>query len=269
MTVVFLISFLPCTASAGFENNGRGTRPSALANAFAAVGDSPWSTVYNPAGLADCHAFEFAVFMSPQQFGLKELRTTTVALFAPLGDQKLGLVGGQFGFDLYRETALSLGIGKMASKGIALGGTINLIRFSIERYGAVTAASFDCGAIIEVVEGLHLGFDWKNFTGSTIGSTAESLPQVQAVGLCYEIAATSRVTLELEKDIRFPFEFKMGYEQEFLHMLNARFGMSNNPQTASVGFGVEFAGIGFSYAGYSHQQLGWTHQIEISFTTGR
>lgn len=263
--MMLLLTSLPWFAFAGFENNGRGARPIALSNAFIAVGNSPWSTVYNSAGLASCRSYEGTLFLSPQQFGLKELRTINAAGVVPFGGGAVGFVVGQFGFDLYRETEFTIGVGGIIDDGVTVGGAVNVFRLSLERYGSASIRSYDLGALIEIVSELRIGFDWKNVTAAKIAGTGESLPQLLATGLCYDLSADSRMTIELEKDIRFPFSLRMGFEHSFLQVLTLRFGMSSNPDKFSCGFGLRGAGFELSYAGYSHSQLGWTHQIEISF----
>jgi hypothetical protein len=263
--VMFLLTSLPWFALAGFESNGRGARPIALSNAFVAMGNSPWSTVYNPAGLASCYGSEGSLYLSPQQFGMKELRTISAAGVIPFGGGSAGLVLGQFGFELYRETELTAGVGGTIDDGIAIGGAFNIVRISLERYGTATISSYDLGALLEIVSGLRIGFDWKNVTAAKIAGTGESLPQLLATGLCYDLSAESRATMELEKDIRFPFSLKAGLEHTFLRVLTLRVGMCNNPDKFSCGLGLRVAGFELSYAGYNHAQLGWTHQIEISF----
>lgn len=267
--VMFLLASLPWFAFAGLENNGRGARPIALANAFVAIGSSPWSTFYNPAGLASARTLEGSVFLVPEQFGLKELRTVAAAAMVPLGVACVGCAVGQSGFELFRETTLAFGAGTCIDEGIAVGGTFNLVRNSFERYGSTTTPALDVGALVDVVDGLHLGFQWKNVTAVTVGGTGETLAQIHDVGMCYEFSEDSRIAIELEKDIRFPFSIKAGYEQWFLQMLSLRFGVSSNPDKFSFGLAVCFAGLEFSYAGYSHVQLGWTHQIELSFKLDR
>ena len=262
---LFLLVLLPFTAVAGFENTPRGARPASLAGAFVAIGGSPWSTVYNPAGLSGCRLFEGTVFIAPEQFGLKELRTIGVAASLPLEFATAGILVDQFGFDLYREQRIAVGLGTSINHEIALGGTLNIVRIEIERYGQVAVPSFDFGALLQVLDDLSLGFDWKNVTASQIGGTGESLPQIQSLGMCYAIAADSRISIELEKDIRFPFSVKAGFEQSFLEALSLRFGLSSNPDMYSCGLGARLGRFEFSYGGYNNPQLGWTHQIEISF----
>jgi len=267
--VMFLLASLPWFAFAGLENNGRGARPIALANAFVAIGNSPWSTFYNPAGLASARTVEGSVFLVPEQFGLKELRTISAAAMVPLGVATAGFAVGRFGRELFCETTVALGAGTYLDEGIAVGGSFNLVWNSFERYGSATTPVFDVGALVDVLDGLRLGFRWKNVTAATVGGAGETLAQGQDVGMCYEFSEDSRIAIELEKDIRFPFSIKAGYEQRFVQMLSLRFGVSSNPDKFSFGLGVCFARLEFSYAGYSHAQLGWTHQIELSFDLDR
>jgi hypothetical protein len=262
---VFFLVLLPFTTFAGSENNHLGARPTSLAGAFVAIGGSPWSTVYNPAGLSVCRSFEGTMFIIPEQFGLKELRTIGAAATLPFGSATLGVLVDQFGFDLYRERRIAIGFGTPINGGIAVGGALNILRIEIDRYGIATVPSCEFGALLQVLDGLSLGFDWKNVTASRIAGTGESLPQIQSLGMCYAIAVDSRISFELEKDIRFPFSVKTGFEQSFLGALSIRLGVSNNPDLFSCGFGVRLGRYEFSYGGYSHPQLGWTHQIELSF----
>lgn len=263
--VMFLLASFPIVTFAGLENNGRGTRPIGLGNAFVAVGNSPWATVYNPAGLTSVRSMQGAVFCVPEQFGMKELRTISAAIAIPFGPGTACVMIEQFGFELYRETSLALGLGIVVDDGLAGGLTINIDRISIERYGNATKAIIDAGAVVDVREDFHLGFNWKNVAATGVGANDERLPQVLIVGASYDISRDSRCTFELEKDIRHPFIAKAGYEQRFLDVFSLRFGASNNPDKFSFGIGVLYAGIEFSYAGYSHARLGWTHQVELSF----
>jgi len=264
--VLVLLISLPVLAIAGGENNGRGARPIALANAFVAGRNSPWSTICNPAALASCHDYAGTFFVSPRQFGLEELRTISAAGVVPFDGISVGFVLGQFGFDLYQETEFTIGAGVTVDDGIAVGGAFNLTRFSLGPYGAATVTSYDLAALLDIVDEMRIGFEWKNFTAAKIGGSGESLSQILAIGLWYDLTSDSHMTMEMEKDIHFPFSLKMGFEQDLLNALTLRIGMSNNPDKVSCGLGVRVAGFELSYAGYSHPQLGWTHQVEISFT---
>lgn len=259
-----LLVATPLLVFASPEGNGRGARPTALANAYVAVAEDPWSTFYNPAGLSGVTKVHFCGFFVPGQFGLKELRTVSASAAFPFHIAPVGLMISQFGFDLYRETMISLGVGRNLGDGFACGVTVNLLRLSIQRYGQSTTAAFDIGAQVDLIEEVRLGFCWKNMTAAGIGATAEPLPQVQMLGVSYEFSKNSRLLIEWEKDIRYPFSFKGGCEQRFFGFLSLRFGVSTNPDKFSFGIGASKSVVEFSYATYSHAQLGWTHQIELS-----
>jgi hypothetical protein len=263
--VVFLLLSLPVVTHAGFESNGKGARPIALGNAFVALADNQWATYYNPAGLARIQTVQCALFFVPEQFGLSELRTISAATTFPIGFATAGVLLEKFGFDLYRETNISVGVGKFVDEFIAAGMSINLNTVSIDRYGSAMAATIDVGMLVELLEDIRLGFNWKNISATSVGALRESLPQVQSFGACYDLTQQSQICLELEKDIRFPFAVKLGFEHRFLKVFAFRFGLSNNPDKFSFGIGASTSGIEFSYAGYSHPQLGWTHQVETSF----
>jgi len=74
------------------------------------------------------------------------------------------------------------------------------------------------------------------------------------------------LSVELEKDIRYPLSIKAGIEQVIFQMLRLRGGVANNPNKVSAGIAVRCSSVEFAYAGYSHADLGWTHQIELGYT---
>jgi hypothetical protein len=262
--VLLLLSILPVAAHSGFEKNGCGARAIGLATAYVAIADDPWAVFYNPAGLAQLSSFQATVFFSPAQFGMSELRTVCAGLTIPSSFCTGGLLIDQFGYELYRETSVALGFGMSVNKWIVLGATSHLNQVAIEGYGASSRVVFDVGGIASVTEDIRLGWCWKNVTQTSVGVHSEQLPQIMSMGVCYEVMEHSRLTVELEKDIRYPIIKKFGCEQQFFDVLSVRLGISDNPDKFSFGVGVKALGCEFSYAGYSHQQLGWTHQIEVS-----
>ena len=262
--VTLLVAAFPVAAHSGFEKIGGGTRAIGLATAYVAIADDPWAVFYNPAGLAKISSLRAAAFFSPSQFGMKELRTVSACATLPMRYCTGGVVIDQFGFDLYRETSISLGCGTSLDEWISIGMTAHFNRLAIEGYGTTSRVVFDAGGIASIAEDVRVGWCWKNITQATIGAQSEQLPQILSMGVCYEITEHSRLTVELEKDLRYPIIKKFGYEQQLLDVLSLRLGVSDNPDKFSFGLGIRVADCEFSYAGYSHPQLGWTHQVELS-----
>lgn len=262
--ILLLLAIFPVVAQSGSEKNGRGTRAIGLANAYVAIADDPWAVFYNPAGLAQASLFRATAFISPAQFGMSELQTASVAMTLPIGFCTVGLAVDQFGYDLFRETTVALGFGMNVKEYVAIGAAVHLNRLAIEGYGAASRLVLDIGGIAFVTENVRLGWSWNNVTQTSVGTRSEQLPQILSMGVCYEITEDSRLSVELEKDIRYPTIKEFGYEQQLFDVLCIRFGISDNPDKFSCGVAVRALGCEFSYAGYSHQQLGWTHQVELS-----
>jgi hypothetical protein len=261
---IFLVTAYPDAAHSAFEKNGCGSRAISLANSYVAIADDPWAVFYNPAGLARISSIRVAAFFSPGQFGMNELRTVCAGATLPLSFCTGDVVIHQFGYELYKETGVSVAFGWSISEWLSLGTTIHFNRIAIEGYGNASPIAFDVGGIALITDEVHVGWCWKNVANATIGAQSEPLPQSLSMGVCYEITERSRLTVELEKDIHYPIVKKFGYEQQVFDLLFARLGISDNPDKFSCGLGVKVGGVEFSYAGYSHAQLGWSHQIELS-----
>jgi len=260
-----VLAFLSSVAVAASEDNGRGAKAIALGNAFVAIADNPWAVAYNPAGLTQLTTLQGSVFFVPRQFDLPELKTASLAIAVPFTFASYGLSVEQFGFELYRETSLTVAAGRTIDGGVSAGVSLNLQRISIERYGSTQCLTVDVGLLASALEDLSFGFAVKNIGAAKIGSKGERLPQILLMGARSSPLPDFQLTLEMEKDTRYPFTVKAGVEQRFFDILALRLGAASNPDKFSGGFGIRFSYFEFSYAGYSHAQLGWTHQLEISF----
>jgi hypothetical protein len=262
LLILFLVVPLSEGSAAG-EQNGRGVKAVALANAFEAIADDPWALYYNAAGLAQIRQFQFSGFLVPSQFGLPELRTTAVACAVPFSGWTAGCAVEQFGFDLYRETSLSLGTGVVLERHVYAGATLHVCRIDIARYGTTSAAGIDIGLLWLCGEQLRIGCTAANILQTTSFPDQEKIPQTFSAGAAYSLLPTVVCTVGIEKDGRFPANLKAGMEQIFLHVLALRVGIAENPGKFSTGFSYSTGWFEFGYAGYSHTELGWTNQIEV------
>jgi len=247
------------------ENNGRGAKAVAMANAFTAISDNCWAIDYNPAGLARIAEFQCSAFIVPEQFGLQELRTTAFAAALPFSLAAIGIKAEKFGFDLYSETEFGLAFAAKIDKNISGGLSLGYHRLDIARYGNAGSYFIDAGMIAQVVNCVHAGFSIHNMTGAVIGRTEEKMPQICALGMSWAPSFGFQISIEMEKNIRFPASIRMGIEQVVFDVIALRVGIANNPDKYSTGIGVRYSVFEFGYAGYSHPDLGWTDQIEISF----
>jgi hypothetical protein len=170
----------------------------------------------------------------------------------------------KFGFDLYKDTEIGVAFSLAMDKNISGGFGIHFHRIDIDRYGSVQSMVFHAGILSHIFENVSIGFHFENLTGATIGHKHEKIPQVCALGTCWSPLDGLLISIEMEKDIRYPASIKWGIEQVVFDIFALRAGAANNPSKYSAGFSVRYYGFEFGYAGYSHFDLGWTHQIEIT-----
>jgi hypothetical protein len=265
--VCAIIAFLLIIHSYLFtmENNGRGTKAIGMANAFVAVSDNCWAINYNPAGLSSLTAFQCSAFIVPSQFGLQELQTTALAAATPLSFATVGIEAEKFGFDLYKETEFGLALASKIDRNISAGLSFQYHRLDIVRYGTAGSYTINGGVIAHVLKNVDVGFSTHNITAATLGKIDEKMPQVCSLGTCCSPFHDLQISIEMEKDIRFPASIKMGIEQIVFAAIALRAGVANNPDKYSFGIAARYLFYEFGYAGYSHPDLGWTHQIELSF----
>jgi hypothetical protein len=269
MKALAVVLVVPFAFLSAHENNGRGSKAIAIANAFVALADNPWAVSYNPAGLAQLLTPEVSAFYVPQQFGIPELRTISLSGAYNVDPGTVGALVEQFGFDLYRTTDFSLGYGISVDSGISVGTSVEVERMFIERYGVSHSTTFNVGLLGRPFNNLAMGFCFKNVSATTIGANHERLPQYLMIGVCYSPFKDFCLVTEMEKDVQFPLVIKAGIEEQFFDFLSLRCGVSNNPDKFSAGIAVRYSTVEFGYAGYSHPDLGWSHQIEVSIRWGK
>jgi hypothetical protein len=265
LVIVLAGSVAGNTFAGAMENNGRGAKAVALANAFAAIADDPWAVAYNAAGLTQMQGFHCAAFFVPQQFGMPELQTAALAASMPVHFGTFGLKVERFGFDLYRETEIGVAFARKIDGRISAGLAVNLHNISIERYGSASRLTINAGMLARIFTRATLGCNLNNVARATVGKNNERLPQALSIGAGWNPLNNLLLALEVEKDTRYPASLKAGIEQRLVTALWLRGGIANNPDKYSIGLALRCAPVEFSYAGYSHTDLGWTHQVELSF----
>ena len=270
MKRIHCLLLIACTIAPLVEGgeNGKGIRSIGLAGVRAMLPGDPWALVHNPAALARQPEIRISAFMMPALFGIKELRTIALCGSFSLAGEKVACGVEQFGFDLYRELSGTIGFGKVLANDLSAGFALEWRRTAIKGYGMSDALVVSAGWIVEVAEGLHMGFSGDNILGETIGVNREPLPQRAAMGISFEPLSYALFVLEGEKDIRHALTAKAALEIRLLDILSLRSGISHDPDIVSAGLSVRYETAEFGYAACGHAQLGWTHQIEVSVRLG-
>lgn len=245
-----------------------GARQISLAQSDVAQSNDVFSVFTNPAGLAQYNWREFGVYYSPSPFGLSELANGFAAYSEPFSFGTVGAGFSIYGFDLYKETKITLSFSKNVTENIFIGLTTLYHNLKIERYGSSSTFVINIGGLAYITPDFRTGFSIKNITHSSIGDEKNQIPMIFDFGVSYDIMDEFTLNTALQKELDFPVSIKFGIEYLIIKYLSLRLGFQNEPNTFASGVGINYSLFQLDYAVFSHQELGLTHQagIRIHFT---
>lgn len=240
-----------------------GARIASLSGASTALASETWSAAANPASLVACSSLAAAAYAVPAPFGLSELRTVGLAAVIPVSGAVLGGSLYRFGFDLYKETGLSLALGGAAAAGLAVGGSVHARLVEIARYGERLEWSADLGAVAEVLPEIWIGALLRSLWGAVILLPGQELSTSVSVAIAGSPRENTLVIAELERQEGFDPQAKLALECAIVQSFTLRCGWSISPESFSAGCSLRMGVVEFAYAGSLHTELGWTHGIEL------
>ena len=240
-----------------------GAKQIALSNSDLAVSDNVFALFENPAGLAQITHDEAGVYFSPSPFGMSELKNAYAAFSHPMNFGAIAVGGMIYGFELYKETQMSLGGSYNYDDRFFIGVVFNYKNFTVKNYGSKNTMIFDIGVLVKLTEDLHFGFIYKNITRASLISETDELPVELSSGLSYKIIDNCTASLAIEKDIRYKASPRLGIDYAIIQYLAIRMGFAKNPNLYSFGIGINYSLFNFNYAVVTHQQLGLTHQVGV------
>jgi len=242
-----------------------GSRQSALGYAFTSVADDQWSVYFNPAGLSKIKNLSAGIYYSPAPFGLSELANGSVVLAKKFNFGGLGFSAKTFGFELFRETKISVVYANSFFSDFSLGLKITYNSLSIKNYGNDYSIGIDFGVLSRLSETFQLGFSAKNINRPTYGVNKEKLSQQFSGGISYKPLQNILLVTEIEKEVRYPFNFKFGLEYFPIKFFAIRAGYNTEPNNYFGGIGLFYSNFNFNYSFISNNYLGFTHSFGIDF----
>lgn len=257
LTIAVLVSF-----QAIYSQSGPGARQTAMGNSGVALADDAFSVFNNPAGLAQMDWRELAVFYSPSPFGLKELSSACAAWHEPVGYGSLAAGFTTFGFQMYRENTVLLGVSHKF-RSVLLGLTVNYHTVSIINYGTASAFYFNLGALVTLTNEVSWGLCVSNVTRSTVGGEAGQLPYGFSSGLAFSPSEDMVISASAVKQEGFAYDLRGGIEYLPVPFIALRSGFSSETNRFSAGLGIIYKWIQLDYAVFTHDDLGLTHQIGL------
>lgn len=260
--------FVLKSSIAQFENTDIGARAIGLNGAFTSVANSSLAVFYNPSGLGQIKFREVSVFYNPSVLGLSEISTAALSYAEPLKIGTLGLGIKTYGFDLYRETNVIFSYGNNFSNRIFYGINFNFYNLKIQNYNSASTCGADLGVIVYTTNFLKWGFAAKNFTGALIGSTKQKIAQTYKTGFTVQPRSDFYLTLEIEKDVRYPLSFKSGLEYTINDFIDLRTGIGTQPTSFSGGIGINYNLLQIDFAISNYRDLGMTNQGSVTINFG-
>jgi len=255
-------------ANAQFENTDVGARPSALNGAFTSVADNSLAVFYNPSGLGQMIFREVSFNYSPAPFGLTELSTAAFSYAEPTNLGTFGAGIKTYGYELYREITGIISYGNNYRNRIFYGINFNFYHLNIKNYNSASAFGVDIGTMAYLTNFLKWGFFGKNLTGSKIGTSGERIAQVFRSGFAVQPRNDLLFSVEVEKDVKYPFSFRAGFEYSIMDFIDIRAGVGSEPTNYSTGIGFSYNLFQIDYSLQNHPDLGFTHQGNITINFG-
>lgn len=238
------------------------SRGAGMAHSVATIADS-YALFNNPAGIAELPSI-IANTSFEHRFGLAELSTLSAGVVLPLnlgaGGFSLNRFGGEY-FNVQRVGASYANRFGIASLGIRA----NYDQYNILGFGRRGILSVDFGGIAELTPEVYFGAFARNISQASFkGFSEETLPTLLSAGLSYRPSPALMANVEVEKDLNFPVNGKIGIEYLLREILYLRIGFQTEPSAPHFGLGFSHQNWQADYAMQRHLFLGYIHQFSFA-----
>ncbi|HOJ06792.1 MAG: hypothetical protein HND40_07400 [Ignavibacteriota bacterium] len=261
--IIYLLTF------SAYSQYNPGAKQISLSNSDVALSNDVFSVFNNPAGLSQMHWREAGIFYSPAPFGMSELSNGFIAYHEPTSIGSFSLGGMTYGFDLFRETRISIAYSNNFTSRFFIGAAVNYQTVSIKNYGNDGIFYLNLGGLAYIADDLRLGFYLHNINRASYGNTENQIPVVINAGLSYDVIKELSLNFSVDKDIKYKASFQFGINYDIIEYVSLRTGFSNEPSRFSAGIGINYLNYSLDYALFSHNALGFTHQAGIIVSFGR
>ena len=265
--ILGIVPFLLLTSA--YSQFNPGAKQIAMSNSDVALSNDAFSVFNNPAGLSQINWREIGIYYSPAPFGLSELANGYVAYVEPFPFGSVAIGGMTYGFELYKESKITLGYSYNYQNKFFAGLAVNYHSFSIQNYGSTGVFYLNLGGLAYLTNDLRWGFAVSNINRATVANEDDQIPMVFSTGFSYDLIKSFNINIAVEKDIRYKPSVQFGIEYSIIKYITLRTGFQNEPARFSAGVGINYSIINLDYAIFTHQDLGLTHQAGIIISFGK
>lgn len=265
VTALLILGFLITRPISGAgQIAAHGVRSAALGNAGTALDGGPWIRA-NPSLTAHLEERRFELFGS-RSFEMSELQLAAGALAIPSSRSALTMTARTFGFSEYRDTQLGFGYARELPGEVQTNASAGLAVIydhrSIAGYESRGKLGIILGGSVRLSSTLLLGMQAANIHRS-VDAASSSLPQQLAVGLGYRPSKSTRLLLDLRKEMRYPLAIHAGLEVQPSEVLALRIGIATGPRLFTVGIGISPGAVRGGLAFLYHYALGWSPAVSV------
>ncbi|HOJ18916.1 MAG TPA: hypothetical protein PLT92_10185 [Ignavibacteriaceae bacterium] len=245
---------------------GEGAKQAALCNSALALAGDAFAIFNSSANILQINSRQFGAEYTPGKFGFKQLSSFHFAYVEPFSNFSIGVGLGSYGFELYKENELVLGLACEASKGFIVSASTTLSNLKIQNYGISNSLLINVSTLYYINEKLRTGFAVNNINGASRGNEAGQIPIVFLYGWSWDVSEDFVLNIATEKETGFPFAVMAGFLYKPVKYFSLRSGAATNPTKYSAGFGLTYSHFQFDYAVYTHPVFELTHQFGVIFS---
>jgi hypothetical protein len=278
--LLIIIILFAVNAFASFEHFEPSPRARAMGGTFYANGNDAYSTLYNPAGLAQSEQGFAISYVDRYGYGFSEITTVAMNMNLP---RKFGSVGFSMlshnveynNVNLTSETTYALAHGftlmEDLHSSLRFGYTANIYYLSFSGMGDEVTYGLNLGAQATLHQRTKIGFAITNINNPNVGKdNNHDLPQKLSVGMSYEPYEKVLTSLEFKQTLgddtlESGTEIHAGTEFQILKPLALRFGISNLPVSYSMGASFTLFNMVIDYAFSTHATLASTHHFGLGY----
>jgi hypothetical protein len=228
-----------------------------------------WSVSHNQAGLGFYNHLATGVHHE-NRFFVPEFNLHAIAVTIPVPTATLGASYTYFGYRLYNESKLGLGIGKAFHERFAAGIQLDYLHIHCSsENGKKSAIAVEAGMIAQPVNNLFIGLHIFNPAGAKYSAEPgeELIPVILRFGLGYYPAEWLFIGVETEKDLGIrKLVCRSGLEYHVTKIMYARTGIEMAGSVHhSLGLGFVFGGIRADISFMHYQFVGYTPFLSLSY----
>jgi hypothetical protein len=224
-----------------------------------------WSVTNNIAGITHLKKPALGVY-TQNRFNLKALSTVTLQGVYPLVKAgALGLELSRFGDKLYNEQQIGVGFAHQIGP-VSLGLKATIWQVHLEELGSKRTLTFAFGGQSEIIPDLLVGAHIFNLNQAKLAEYQdERLPTVMTAGVTYKASPKLLLSVQTDKNLEMPADFKTGLEYFVIEKLALRTGFSTATQSVTGGIGFKSSAFQVDYALGSHSVLGFSNHVAVSY----